>query len=91
MTSASNVPFDTNDKDKPRLGRDVIGATLFGGTSKADLLALHFTVFLDIFFGALEDDTTFLLVRLYKTLGKPNKKSDRRAKKSCNDSAPKDG
>jgi len=56
--------FNTNNEDKLVLVRNVEGAIGLGQTSKANLLALCVTVFLDILLGTLEDDATLLLLSL---------------------------
>jgi len=56
--------LDTNHEDKFVLVRNVEGAISLSQTSKADLLALCVTVFLDVLLGTLEDDTTLLLLSL---------------------------
>jgi hypothetical protein len=56
--------LDTDDKGELSLIRDIKLSLFLGDTSKADLLALCVAVFLDVLFGALEDDFTLLLVGL---------------------------
>ena len=59
-----DIPLDTDNKDQLGLSRDIVGTFLLAQAGKADLLALCITVLLDVGFGALEDDTTLLLVGL---------------------------
>jgi hypothetical protein len=58
--------LDTNNESKLWLGRDVERAFRLGNTSKADLLTIGITVFLDVCLGALEDGLTLLLVGLLR-------------------------
>lgn len=62
---SEDIPLDAEDKDQFWLLFDVEGAVLSAQSSKSDLLSLCVAIFLDIGFGALEDDTTFFLVRLF--------------------------
>jgi hypothetical protein len=62
-----NLPLDTDNKDQLLLGWDVEGAILLGETLKTDLLTLLVTVLLDVLLGALENDTTLLLLGLLNT------------------------
>jgi len=56
--------LDTDNEDQLLLSRNVEGIILLGNTSKTDLLTLGITVLLHIFLGAVEDDTTLLLLGL---------------------------
>jgi hypothetical protein len=56
--------LDADQEDELGLGGNVERAVLLGRASQADLLALSIPVLLDVRLGALEDDTTLLLVRL---------------------------
>ena len=58
-------PLDTDDKHQLRLIRNVISAFLFAQTVEANLFPLGITILLDIGFGTLEDDSTFLFSSLY--------------------------
>ena len=58
-------PLDTDNKDQFGLIRDVEVSFMTSNTSKTDLFTLRITVFLDVGFGALEDDSALLLVGLY--------------------------
>lgn len=57
-------PFDADDEDQLGLARHVEVAFLLGEAREANLLALCISVFLNIGFGALEDDSTLLLLGL---------------------------
>ncbi len=59
------LPLDADDEDELRFGGDVEGAVLLAQAGKADLLTLGIAVFFDVALGALEDDTTLLLVGLW--------------------------
>jgi hypothetical protein len=61
----SDLPLDTDQEDQLGLGRDVESALLLGSAGKANLLALGFTVLLDVLLSTLEDDLTLLLVGLF--------------------------
>ncbi len=56
--------LDSDDKDELVLGGDVVRTILLGQAEEADLLTLLVTVLLDVLLGALEDDTTLLLLGL---------------------------
>lgn len=56
--------LDTDDEDQLLLGGDVEVAFLLGHAVEADLLALGITVLSHVLLSTLEDDATFLLVRL---------------------------
>jgi hypothetical protein len=56
--------LDANDECKLGLSRNVKGTILLGYTSKTNAFDLCLTVFLDVLFGTLEDDSTLLLVGL---------------------------
>ncbi len=58
------LPLDADDEDEQRLGGDVEGAVLLAQAGEADLLTFGIAVFFDVALGALEDDTTLLLVGL---------------------------
>ena len=60
--------LDADKEDELGLSGDVERAILLGGAVKADLLALDIAVLLDVGLGALEDDTTLLLVGLFVTV-----------------------
>lgn len=83
--------LDTNDENKLVLVWDVEGAILLAQAGESDLLTLGIAVFLDVGLGALEDDTTLLLVGLYRDLSAEVKYSIlyNQCVKYC--SAPKDG
>ncbi len=59
-----NLPLDPDNEDQLLLSWDVEGTILLGKTLKTDLLALLVAVLLDVLLGALEDDTTLLLLGL---------------------------
>jgi hypothetical protein len=61
-----NIPLDADQEDELALSGDVEGAILLGSASKADLLTLTIAVLLDVLLSTLEDDTTLLLVGLWK-------------------------
>lgn len=56
--------LDADQEDELGLSGDVERAILLGGALEADLLALNVAVLLDVGLGALEDDSTLLLVGL---------------------------
>jgi hypothetical protein len=60
----SRVPLDADHEDELGLSRNVVRTLLLAQTSKTNLLALCFTVFFNINFCTLEDNTTFLLSSL---------------------------
>lgn len=62
-----NLPLDTDNEDQLILSWDIEGTILLGQTVEADLLTLRITVFLHILLGALEDNTTLLLLGLLLT------------------------
>jgi hypothetical protein len=57
--------LDTENEDKLVLVWDVERTVLLAQASESDLLTLGIAVLLDVGLGALEDDTTLLLVGLY--------------------------
>lgn len=59
-----DVPADADDESKRGLGFDVVVVTDFRGTFQADQVAFFFTVFANVFLGALEDHQTFVLLVL---------------------------
>jgi hypothetical protein len=56
--------LDSDNKDELVLGGDVVRTILLGQAEEADLLTLLVTVLLDVLLGALEDNTTLLLLSL---------------------------
>jgi hypothetical protein len=72
----ANSPLDTDNEDQLGLVIDIEGTLLAAFTGKADLLALSVAVLLDVRLGALEDDTTLLLVGLeFQTSARVHKKN----------------
>ena len=67
MELVGNLPLDTDNKDQLLLSWDVEGAILLGEALETDLLTLLVTVLLDVLLGALENDTTLLLLGLLNT------------------------
>ena len=58
------LPLNTDNKNELRLARHVKVAFLLRKSGEADLLALLIAIFFDILLGALEDDSTLLLLGL---------------------------
>lgn len=56
--------LDTNHKNKLGFGRYIERAFLLGNASESNLFALGVTVLLDVLFGTLENDLSFVLVGL---------------------------
>jgi len=64
VSDRRDVPLDTDNEDQLGLIVNVEVALLAGSAGQADLLTLSIAVLLDVGLGALEDDTTLLLVGL---------------------------
>jgi hypothetical protein len=89
-----DIPLDTDNEDQLGLVINVEVTLLAGSAGQADLLTLSIAVLLDVGLGALEDNTTLLLVGLLN-LGSVQDFKDVGVKKmqlaSNGLSAPKDG
>jgi hypothetical protein len=59
-----DIPLDTDNEDQLGLVINVEVTLLAGSAGQADLLTLSIAVLLDVGLGALEDNTTLLLVGL---------------------------
>jgi hypothetical protein len=59
-----DIPLDTDNEDQLWLVINVEVTLLAGSAGQADLLTLSIAVLLDVGLGALEDNTTLLLVGL---------------------------
>lgn len=61
------IPLDTDNEDQLGLILNVEVTLLAGSAGQADLLTLSIAVLADVGLGALEDNTTLLLVGLNET------------------------
>lgn len=75
--------LDTHNEDQLVLSGDVEGAILLGKSLEADLLTLLVAVFLHIFLGTLEDDTTLLLLGLDDSISMIRVKDNETRKWHC--------
>ena len=86
-----NTPFDTDHEDQLLLSRNVEGTILLSQAGQTNLLTLLITVLLDVLLGALEDDTTLLLLGLRGGQLRPNISRETQVAMSMTISDPKDG